>query len=99
MSSEDDRPVLVGGPRDGARIAKGSRPNFIFVGGDERRPRAFVEPGPGRDAYRLLEVVGVPRFLFCGDTHMRCEGCSSDVVKRPQCVFCGHKAQSSASKM
>lgn len=85
----DDRPRLIGGPRDGSRIAKATRPVFIWVGGDLKKPRVWVEPGGRRDLYRYLERRdGIDVFLYAGDTHRLCPGCCV-YASLARCAFCG----------
>lgn len=95
---KDDRPRLIGGPRDGATIAPGTRPTFIWVGGGEKAPRVFIEESPTRDLYRFLEIDragAAPRevYVYAGHTHRKCEGCLGFVSTRPKCAFCGHVAE------
>jgi hypothetical protein len=90
----DRRGRLEGGPRDGATIAPGTRPTFIYVVGDEKKPRVFADPQAGGDLYRCIEVRdGKPHFIYAGDTHRKCGGCGAFVTTRPKCSFCGHREQ------
>jgi hypothetical protein len=95
---KDDRPRLIGGPRDGSTISPGTRPTFIWVGGTVTKPRVFADPAAGRDLYRCVEVKdGRAHFMYAGDTHHRCRGCDAYVTKKPKCAFCGTRAKQAES--
>lgn len=92
----DNRPRLIGGPRDGSRIAHGTRPVFVWVGGELDKPRVFRAPGRRRDLYRFLEARdGIAVFLYAGDTHRLCPGCGA-FATLARCAFCGEMLKTSA---
>ncbi|MET0602221.1 MAG: hypothetical protein ABW167_09555 [Baekduia sp.] len=96
---EPKRPVLIGGPLDGATIAPGARPAFIYcaeggVRNGETRAIAFSAPGKTtvRHLYRFDSYAreGGDAYVFAGDAMRRCNGCGGYVRRsRARCVFCG----------
>lgn len=95
---EPKRPLLIGGPLDGATIAPGARPAFIYcaeagVRNGETRAIAFMQPAKVavRYLYRLDGMTdGIETYVFAGDAMRRCNGCNGYVRRsRARCVFCG----------
>lgn len=86
-----ERAVLFGGPLDGYETAPRVL-EFIYVGlgslaGGDRGVRVYAGPGKHRLLYRK-ESEG--RFVYAGDTHVRCEGCET-IQPRAEVCLCGGK--------
>lgn len=88
----DPRPVLLGGPLDGASISAAQRPAFVFcieaaTINNERRATVFAKPGPGRELYREVERG---KFTYAGHTHRQCGDCGAFLkASRKDCPLCG----------
>lgn len=87
-----DRPVLVGGPLDGATIAPGARPAFIFAAPAPRRnggyrAKVWAKPGPERHLYRGDGAV----YIYSEHIFRCCEGCGGFVLRPRTTCVCGHQ--------
>jgi hypothetical protein len=87
---EAGRPTLIGGPLDGASIAPGPRPPFVWCGAlAGNRVKCFTKPAANRELYRSVSLL---RWLYAGHTHTLCEGCGIYTVARAaRCGLCGHE--------
>lgn len=91
-----DRPLLIGGPLDGASIAAGARPAFIYCvpaspRDREARAKVFARPARGSELYRCEgSVAGVQRFVYAGHLYRRCDDCGTFLEATSlACQFCG----------
>lgn len=91
----DERVHLEGGRFDGSTVAPNIPAEFVWIGGNDRRPVKFRSPGPERQLYRLVTAQGKHKYKwFCAHhTHRICECGGINEIghneRRPRCEGCG----------
>lgn len=83
--AEVKRLELVGGPLDGRECAPNERPEFMWVRIDGKNVRCSTDDREGSLLYRREKKS---RYIYAGDTHMRCGGCRGYTVRGARCGGC-----------
>ena len=82
--------LLVGGPYDGATLTARKRNDFIYIGGDDHRPKTYVREGKGRCLYRRFTTRDeFDLFLVAAHTHVQCPACEAWTARGARCQGCG----------